>query len=471
MRRQGITPLRLKYKVLLLAVVPLLVSLMLIAWAVQQEQSSLAERRRLQLRTAFMSAKEDELRHYVALALSTISPLYNQGRDDDEIKKQVMQRLASLDYGPDGYFFLYTLDGVNIMHPRQPDLVGKNLIDIRDSGGEPTIRMLLERARSGGGAVVYRWRKPSTQAEAPKLGYVTVLERWGWMIGTGLYLDDVENFMRQLDEEIERNTHNTLVWIAGAGGVGVALIFACMLILQFSEQRISDAKLTLLARKVVNSQEEERAYLSRELHDGTGQTLVAIKLLVESTLERIKAGDDAARKPLVRALDRLKEALIDVRGMSHRLRPVTLDTLGLASALNNLGEETCGQGGIVFTMEVEGDQPELPQDVKTVLFRITQEALTNIVKHADCANVGLRLSFTRQGLELSIHDDGRGFDVESMWLDPRRGIGLRNMRERIETVDGQLLVQSQPGLTRVTARLSSIAIRRFRAAPATGASA
>lgn len=186
--------MRLKYKILLLAVVPLLVALAMIAWAVQAEQNSLAERRRLQLRTAFMSAKQEELRHYVALALSTVSPIYNLGRDDESTKKQVMQRLANLDYGPDGYFFLYNLEGVNLMHPRQPELVGRNLIKMRDSGGEPTIRMLLERARSGGGFVFYRWRKPSKQVETPKLGYVTVLERWGWMIGTGLYLDDIDEF-------------------------------------------------------------------------------------------------------------------------------------------------------------------------------------------------------------------------------------------------------------------------------------
>ena len=453
--------MRLKYKIMLLAVVPLLVSLALIAWAVQLEQASLAERRRLQLRTAFMSAKEGELRHYVALALSTISPLYNLGRDDEDIKKQVMQRLANLDYGPDGYFFLFDLAGVNLMHPRQPELVGRNLIDLRDSGGEPTIRMLLERARSGGGFVVYRWRKPSTQLEAPKLGYVTVLERWGWMIGTGLYLDDIDEFMRQLDDELERNVHATLLWIAGAGGLGVALIFACMLALSFSEYKVGDAKLTLLARKVVSSQEAERAYLSRELHDGTGQTLVSIKLLIESALDRMVDAEEGLRAPLSRALARLKDALLDVRGMSHRLRPIMLDTLGLPAALRSLGEEMCGPSGIEFTMEVEGNPRELPDDVKTVLFRITQEAMTNIQKHAACAHVSLHLAYRQQGLRLSIHDDGRGFDVDSMREHPRRGIGLRNMRERIETVGGELLVQSQPGLTRISADLSHSAIRRF----------
>ena len=455
--------MRLKYKILLLAVVPMLISLALIAWAVQREQDSLAQRRRLQLRTAFMGAKESELRHYVALALSTISPLYNLGRDDQDIKQQVMERLAKLDYGPDGYFFLYNLDGLNLMHPRQPDLVGRNLLELRDSGGEPTIRMLLERARSGGGFVVYRWSKPSSQQEVPKLGYVTVLERWGWMIGTGLYLDDMDVFMRQLDDELERNTHVTLLWIAGAGGLGVALIFACGLVLGFSEYRVSDAKLALLARKVVNSQEEERAYLSRELHDGTGQTLVAIKLLIESALDRMRGADEVLRAPLSRALERLKDALVEVRGMSHRLRPVMLDTLGLPAALRSLGEETCTQAGLVFTMDEEGETIALPDDVKTVLFRITQEGLSNIQKHADCAHVGLRLTFGRNGVQLSIHDDGRGFDVESMRAHPRLGIGLRNMRERIENIGGALVLQSQPGLTRITAELPYRAIRRLSA--------
>lgn len=454
--------MKLTHKVLVLAVFPLLVSLLLIAWAFQSEQQALAEGRRLQLRTAFMSTREDELRHQVALAMSTISPLYNQGLDDEATKRKVMDQLAHLDYGPDGYFYLYNMEGVNLMHPRQLDLVGKNLIEMRDSRGEPTIRMLLERARTGGGFVVYRWIKPSTQAEEPKLGYVTVLDRWGWMVGTGMYLDDMEAVMRELDLELDRNVHTTLLWIAGAGALGMALIFACALVLSFTEHRVSDAKLALLARKVVNSQEEERAYLSRELHDGTGQTLVVIKLLVESALDRMDGASIAVRTPLLRALERLKEALLDVRGMSHRLRPVMLDTLGLPAALQSLGEETCGEAGIEFLLEQEGVCPELPDDVKTVLFRITQEALSNIQKHALARHVEIRLSFEQGLLKLSIQDDGQGFDVHAMNDNPRRGIGLHNMRERIETIGGQLTVNSQPGRTHIVATLSARAIRRLR---------
>ncbi len=453
--------MRLQYKFVTLALVPLLASLILIAWALLSEQSSLAERRRLQLRTAIMAIKQEELRHYVALAMSTVSPLYNQGRDDDEIKKQVMQQLAHLDYGPDGYFYLYDMTGTNLMHPRQPELVGKNLVEMRDAHGEPTIRMLLERARTGGGFVVYHWLRPSTQVEAPKLGYVTVLERWGWMIGTGMYLDDIDTAMVQLDLELERNVHATLLWIAGAGGLGVALIFAATMVFRFTERRVSDAKLKLLARQVVSSQEEERAYLSRELHDGTGQTLVVIKLLIESALDRMEGSNEAVRSPLTRALERLKEALLEVRGMSHRLRPVMLDTLGLPAALQSLGEETCRPANITFTMETQGTLPDLPDDVKTMLFRITQEAMANTLKHAASRHIDLRLSFSAQALLLNIEDDGCGFNVESIREHPRRGIGLRNMRERIETIGGELTVYSKPGRTCITAVLPTAAIKNF----------
>jgi two-component system, NarL family, sensor kinase len=452
-------PMHLKYKVLLLAVLPLLASLLLITWAVNKEQISLAERRRLQVRTAFISAKEEELRHYVALAMSTISPLYNQGRDDEAIKQEVKQRLANLNYGPDGYFFVYTMDGKNLMHPRQPDLVGKNLIELHDSRGEPTIRMLLERARGGGGFVVYRWVKPSTQKETGKLGYVTQLERWGWMVGTGMYLDDVDAVILQLDQEMEKNAHNTLLWIAGVGAFGVALIFASMLLIGVSEYRASDAKLKLLARKVVSSQEDERAYLSRELHDGTGQTLIVIKLLVESAMDRLGEANESVRAPLLRALDRLKEALQEVRGMSHRLRPVMLDTLGLSAALQSLGEEICSEAGIQFNMSVFGVPPDLPDDVKTILFRITQEALTNAQKHANCQQIALQLWFDPRSLKLVIQDDGRGFDVESVREHPRRGIGLRNMRERIESIGGHLVVQSASGKTSISATLPGRALK------------
>jgi len=453
--------MRLKAKIILLAMVPLVASMGLIAVAQRQQEKLLAQRQEALVRSAYLDAARSELRHFVALALSTVSPLYNTGRDDDEIKQRAMRQLAALDYGSDGYFFLYDFDGVNLMHPRQPELVGHNLLKLRDATGQFPILLMRDRARTGGGFVEYHWNKPSTQVSAAKIAYVTSLERWNWWFGTGLYVDDIDQVVAQLDRELARSTNATMRWIALIMGVGLLVIFGGGLWLSMHELRLADAKLTLLARQVVGSQEAERAYLSRELHDGTSQTLVSVKLLTEAALDRLPADNTAARTALTRAVDRLKDALVEVRGMSHRLRPVMLDTLGLSAAMGQLADEMWGLSDTRFTLRVDGAPRDLPEDIKTVLFRVTQEALTNIQKHAGASRVDLRLVFSEGGVQLRVQDNGRGFDTEAILRHPSQGIGLRNMRERLASIDGRLSVQSRPGLTLVSADVPQTAIERF----------
>jgi two-component system NarL family sensor kinase len=433
----------------------------LIALNQRQQEEDLAQSQQALVKAAFMDTAKTELRHVVALALSTISPLYNTGRDDEEIKQQAMRQLAALDYGSDGYFFLYNDEGVNLMHPRQPELVGKNLRRMRDENGQFPIQMMMDKAKAGGGFVEYSWNKPSVQGAAPKLAYVTPLERWHWWIGTGLYVDDTERVLSQLDHELAGSVNKTMRWVAGITVLGVLVIFAGGLWVGIHELRLADAKLTLLARQIVSSQEEERAYLSRELHDGTSQTLVSVKLLTESALERLPPESTAARAALRRAVDRLQDALAEVRGMSHRLRPVMLDTLGLSAALGQLAQEMWGESSTRFRLRLEGEPRDLPDDIKTVLFRVTQEALTNIQRHAGASRVDLQLTFNPEGVQLRMEDNGRGFDTDFMLRHPSRGIGLRNMRERLASIDGQLSVQSRPGQTVLLAAVPDSAIERF----------
>ncbi|MDP1789950.1 MAG: cache domain-containing protein, partial [Methylibium sp.] len=118
--------MRLKSKIVLLAVVPLLASIVLIALAVRHQERALAARERELVESAYMSSKRTELRHYVELARSTIAPLYESGDDSETTRQAAMKLLASLDYGTDGYFFLYDLQGRSLMHPRQPELVGND---------------------------------------------------------------------------------------------------------------------------------------------------------------------------------------------------------------------------------------------------------------------------------------------------------------------------------------------------------
>ena len=280
--------MRLKAKLLVVAAIPLLLSLALIAAAVLLQQRELAKREHALVEGGYVSARRVELRNYVQLAMSMVKPLVDSGRDDPATQAEAMRLLASLDYGDDGYFFVYDLHGRVLMHPRQHDLVGRDLWNMRDPNGRAPIQDLTNRALAGGGYVDYWWSRPSTGQVAPKLGYVVEIPQWGWMVGTGLYRDDIDAATAQLDAQASSNIGQTLLWIAAIAFGGVAVISGSGVWLNLSELRVADAKLQLLARQVVRVQEDERAHLARELHDGATQTMVSAKLLVESAVDQLE---------------------------------------------------------------------------------------------------------------------------------------------------------------------------------------
>lgn len=452
--------LRPRARFLLLAILPLLLTLALIALAMVQQQQDLSRRERQVVEQATMAAKEAELLNLAGMARSALMPLYETRRDDPETIAEALRLLAQLDYGIDGYFFVFDTGGRNLQHPRQPELQGRDLWDLRDTEGVPVIRELIARAHEGGGFVRYLWEKPSTRTLTPKLAYAISMPRWNMVIGTGVYLDDIQATLARLDAQVDENVAQTMWWIAGIALLGVALIAGSGMALNLSDARVADGKLRNLARQVVQSQEAERAHLSRELHDSTSQTLVSIKLLLESAASQL--GRDQTPPALRRALQRLGDALHEVRRISHRLRPAELDTLGLPAALDDLAAEFNQHGHVRISLQLWGEADPLPDEVNTVLFRVVQESLTNIEKHARARRVQLRLIFHPDGLRLRIVDDGVGFDVPAIRADPRRGIGLRNMRERVESIGGSFSIVSRPGRTDVLAELPAAAIERLR---------
>ncbi|MCA6218473.1 cache domain-containing protein [Ideonella sp. B7] len=462
--------MRLRLKLVLLAAVPLLLSVALIAAAVHHQERALAQREQALVQQAYMAARQSELKHYVDLAVSTIRPLYERRHQDPQAQAEALRLLASLDYGSDGYFFVYNLQGRVLMHSRQPELLGRNLWGLRDPHGQPTIQQLIAQARAGGGFVTYPWHKPSSGQMVPKLGYVVALPDWNWMIGTGLYLDDIQTTLTALDGQVSRHITTTLLWITGIAMAGLGLLSASGLWLNLSEHRVADAKLGLLARQVVRSQESERAHLARELHDGTSQTLVSAKLMVESAVDALERAGTPPPPALGKALERLNDALGEVRDLSHRLRPAMLDTLGLPAALAWLGHEFGEHGPAQVRLQLDEPEPALPDEAGTVLFRVAQEALANIGKHAQARRVSLTLDAQAGGVCLEIRDDGRGFDLDAVQQDPRRGIGLRNMRERLESIDGTLTLRSAPGQgTTLWARVPAAALARLAASTPAGA--
>jgi two-component system NarL family sensor kinase len=444
--------MKLRQKVIFLAITPLILALCAIALAVRHQSVLLAEQQRATIQQAYLSSKEAELKHYVALASHSISHLYESGRDDEATRQEAMRILSSLSYGDDGYFFLYDMQGNTLMHPRQPELVGQNLYGLRDEYGQLTIQNLLQRARAGGGLERYMWVKPSTHKPVAKLGYVIAMPKWGWMMGTGIYLDDVDQALAKIDVQQSGNIHNTMLWIAGIAIAAAVAVASSGLALNISELRVADAKLKVLAQRVVESQEEERARLSRDLHDGISQWLVSIKLQIEAGIIRLTSGQQpAAQAVFEHAADQLSNVMAEVRRISHNLRPAILDDIGLAAALHHLGQEYTQSSGTPVHFEASGCTDALPDVANTVLFRLAQEALTNIERHAGASRIDITLAGEAQGVSLRIRDDGHGFDAEGIALHPQRGIGLRNMMERMDAIGGRFAIQSSTDGTVVSA--------------------
>lgn len=450
--------MKLRQKVIFLAITPLILAMCAIAFAVRHQALILAEQQRATIEQAYLASKESELRHYVTLASHSIAKLVKSGRRDAATQEEAKRILAALSYGDDGYFFIYDLQGNSLMHPRQPELVGQNLWQLRDADGNLTIQRLMQRARSGGGFERYNWVKPSSNKSAPKLGYVILMPEWGWMMGTGIYMDDVDQALAKVGAQQFANIRSTMLWIAAIAILGALVVAGCGLVLNIRELRVADAKLKVLAQRVVESQEEERARLSRDLHDGISQWLVSIKLQIEAGIARLAGNaDQQAKAPATfeRAAEQLNKVLGEVRRISHNLRPAILDDLGLGAALDHLVHEynDSSSAQASFAASPAGAGEGLPDMVNTVLFRIAQEALTNSERHANASEVLVGLREAYGVVELRIADNGGGFDADGIALHPQRGIGLRNMTERMEAIGGSLHIASTPGGTVVLARL------------------
>jgi two-component system, NarL family, sensor kinase len=443
--------MKLKAKIWLLTVVPLLLAVALISGLLAFETQRLERQQAQVLEDALIATKQDELRSYIALALTSIEHLYGTGRDDDVAKEQVKAILSSMNFGDDGYFFIYDKDGLNIVHPRQPELIGQNLWNMRDSDGVFVIRELTARAREGGGYQRYRWPKPSTGKIERKMGYAVELKGWGWMLGTGIYLDDVDAAVAKLRDNLLSSVRQTLMGLATVAMIAALAVFGGGLALNISEQRQADRKLKVMAFRVVTSQEEERARVSRELHDHICQLLVSIKYQFELVGHRIKHPGEQPVTGLDKEINSLSQAIGEVRRISHGLRPALLDDLGLPAALKQIGDELAQRSGLTVQVVPTAHADKLPELQAVSLFRVAQEALRNVEQHAQAANVEVRLAASKDQLVLVITDDGCGFDVKNVELSRDRGIGLGNMRERVERNGGRFELVSGPGRTELTA--------------------
>jgi two-component system NarL family sensor kinase len=438
----------LKAKLVSLFVLTLVVALGAVAVELVQQATRLGEHQRQLLEESMLAQKKAELVRAVAFLQSELLATFPGERSPDP--ERVKAIIAAASAGEDGYFFLYDLEGRCLVHPRQPELVGQNLQSLTDAQGRRVIPSLIETAQAGGGFQRYAWRKPSSGRVVEKLGYVALLEPWRWVLGTGVYLDDVEQATQAARTSSEASIRGTLWRFAGVALLAILAVFLGGVTLTVTEQRIADRSLRAMSERVVYAQENERAVVARNLHDGIVQMLVSARFFIEAGRERLASDTRTADEMLDKSLRRLDETIADVRGIAHGLLPATL-RLGLGPALRELGEDAGARLGVrIVTRDGLGSEP-LGDKQALALFRTAQEAVVNIERYARASEVTIDLDLVERGrrVALRVVDDGQGFDPRAR----HAGSGLGNMRHRVEDLGGTFSIESRPGRTEIRAEL------------------
>ena len=214
-----------------------------------------------------------------------------------------------------------------------------------------------------------------------------------------------------------------------------------------TDRKIYQRDLRNLSEKLMVTLEEERKRISRELHDEIGQALSAINISVE-IMEKNKDLKEGAPKKLTEIKNLIEKTLDDIHRISYDLRPYMLDEFGLISALRWFADTYQERTGIEVSVQIEGQESNLPQSIDTLIYRVAQEGLTNVSKHANARKVEILLDYHEDSLELVLRDDGKGFDQKEAMqatFHELRGLGLFGIRERLALFDGTLSIESKHG--------------------------
>jgi len=220
-------------------------------------------------------------------------------------------------------------------------------------------------------------------------------------------------------------------------------------------------RLQTLSSAIVNIQEEERRRIARELHDETGRTLTSIKGDLETIEKEVVRLGGASSDQIVERLTGIKtqvaKTVAELQRLSYELRPAILDEQGLVSTLRWHVEDFSKRTGIVVHLQANDHQKRFPPKIETLFYRIVQEALTNVAKHAQAESVVINLERKDLLTSLYITDDGKGFDVKRYFSSTpglRRGLGILGMKERVELSGGTFFIDSEPGEgTRISIRV------------------
>lgn len=289
---------------------------------------------------------------------------------------------------------------------------------------------------------------PENQRSLPEVRIVILYVVFAslWILGSDFFLSE------RLHVEAELGWMQTFKGLNFVLATGILLY--CVLRKAFGGWRLAEERRLTVVRQareryrrlsahVESLREEERKRIAREIHDELGQSLTGLKMELRLMENQLADRDDRSCNPIIDKLVEMTElvdtTILSVQRISAGLRPSALDHIGLAAALAEEADQFTLRTGVPCTIEINDPAVALSDEVETVIFRIFQESLTNVARHADAGRVDAVFSVNDDALKLSIWDDGRGFDVDS--LDDPKSLGLIGMLERASNIGGKLIIK------------------------------
>lgn len=433
--------MKFRTKLLLLTILPIVLITIASLILIDTQSRKLARVQGMAVEQMIKSSKHIELQNYMKLVRTAVDPFY--GWNDVSIiqaQRQVANVVNQMTFGDDGYFFLARTDGSKIENPLVLDKFDLNTLE-RQAAERRLVKNTVESEAFGhkkeNHLYHYSWNKPSTNLKAEKLGYSVALDRWDWVIGSGLYLDDIDQQIGSIQSQLQANVQETRKVLLALSVGAVLLTSLFFAFVKFSEQKFADEKLKELTSELVDAQENERKRVSTELHDGISQLLVSARYGLDIANANAK-GNKKISAPIEKAGETISTAIAEIRRISMALRPSVLDDMGLAAALKSLAKDFQDQTAIETKINANNVGALLNDKQKTCLYRVAQEALANVAKHSKADLVDIKLENNGSKITLTVTDNGCGLKVRHK----NEGHGLRNMRERVESHDGTFLIKS-----------------------------
>jgi len=461
--------MRSRTKLLLLTVIPLVLITTISSFVYYWIGKNSLQQELVQYREQLVDSRKQELKAYLMMGVTAVKPLY-EADDSQQNKARAKDILKSMRFESDGYFFAYDSKGVNTLHAMNPALEGKNLYGLKDDNGVAVIAGLIDAAKTGDGFLYFSWMKPSIKAQAPKLGYAEYLPKWDWVLGTGIYIDDIDVQVAEFQKQRLAVLHEQTVIAVGLSFLGLLItsIIVSILVARgvaplqhivVSLKNVAAGGGDLTARLKVESRDEvgEVASAFNDFMDKLHPMIADIRLSADEVSSAAAELDKQTSKSNQQMNDHCLETdkvVTAVTEMSATAREVANNTNSTAQAIESANQQIIeaqkevnvaieGIGALVNEVDITSDAI---QELSQQTGKITQvlKVIGDIAEQTNLLALNAAIEAARAG------EQGRGFAVVA---DEVRSLASRTQNSTKEI--GDMLDALHQGVSKAVSSMNA----------------